>query len=327
MTIRRKMLKVKGERDAPLTQSRITQPRGKRSRNLAHVDPEAKMKTGKASTGRRRAINLKVAAKVEKRAGDPKAETSPTSIKVRIEEVAQGAKTRVTKGKKSVKLITTKTETKAMTLIKSLERKTKEETGRRAGRGPKTRKGPPEMNAAPARIDLPRKGENRAEREAENAVEKGGGRIRDVEVPGTGNIERGALTEPRPESRRGAGGPGAGAAGGAAAEIARPTDGTEKPPTKDGGEAEAQTATRTGEEGATEARPETGGVPPGQTAREAKTARGRGPAPARTVTDPEAEVLLLFQDIHLLNFIVSFRRGLSHIHHPVKFFKNHPSLV
>lgn len=142
MTIRRKMLKVKGERDALLTQSRITRLKGKKPRNLAHVDPEAKKKTEKASTRQRRAINLRVAAKVAKRA-----ETSLTSIKVRIEAVAQGAKTKVTKGKKSPKMITAKMETKAMTLIKSIERKTKEKTGRKVGQGPKTRKEPQEMNA------------------------------------------------------------------------------------------------------------------------------------------------------------------------------------
>lgn len=140
MTIRRKMLKVKGERDALLTQSRITRLKGKKPRNPAHVDPEAKKKTEKASTRQRRAINLRVAAKVAKRA-----ETSLISIKVRIE--AQGAKTKVTKGKKSPKMITAKMETKAMTLIKSIERKTKEETGRKVGQGPKTRKEPQEMNA------------------------------------------------------------------------------------------------------------------------------------------------------------------------------------
>lgn len=140
------MLKVKGERDTPLTQSRTTRLRGKKSRNLAHVDPEAKKKTGKASTRQRRVINLKVAAKVQKRAGDLKAETSLTNTKVRIEEVAQGAKPKVTKGKKSPKLITAKMETKAMTLIKSTEMKTKEETGKKVGQGPKTRKEPQEMN-------------------------------------------------------------------------------------------------------------------------------------------------------------------------------------
>lgn len=139
MTIWRKMLKVKGEKDVPLTQSRITQLMGKAPRNLAHADPEAK-KTGKASTRQRRATNLKVAARAEKKAGDLKAETSLTSIKVRIEEVAQGAKTKATKGKKSPKVITAKT------LIKSIERKTKEETGRKVGQSPKTRKEAREMN-------------------------------------------------------------------------------------------------------------------------------------------------------------------------------------
>lgn len=147
MTIWRKMPKVKGERDAPLIQSRITRLKGKKPRNLAHADPEAKKKTGKASTRQRRATNLKVAARVEKKAGDLKAERSLTSIKVRIEEVAQGAKTKVTKGKKSPKVITAKMQIKARTLIKSKERKTKEETGRKVGQGPKIRREPQEMNA------------------------------------------------------------------------------------------------------------------------------------------------------------------------------------
>lgn len=121
------------------------------------------------------------------------------------------------------------------------------------------------------------------------------GRIRDMEVPGIRNTERGVLTGTRPEIHREAGGPGVGAIKGTTAKIARLTEGTEKAQTKEDGEAEAQTATRTREEGATEvqtpegaegtARPETDGVPPDQTAQKAKKARGRGPAPARTVTD------------------------------------------
>lgn len=150
MTITRKMVKAKGERDALLTRSRITRLRGKKSRSLAHVDPEAKKKTGKASTRQRRVINLKVAAKVGKRAEDLKAETNLTSIKVRIEEVAQGAKTKATKGKKSLKMIRAKMETKTMTLIESIERKKKEETERKVGQGLKIRKEPQEMSA-----DLP----------------------------------------------------------------------------------------------------------------------------------------------------------------------------
>lgn len=121
------------------------------------------------------------------------------------------------------------------------------------------------------------------------------GRIRDVEVPGIRNIERGVLTETRRESHREAGGPGVGAVKGTTAKIARLIEGTEKPQTKEDGEAEAQTATRTREEGATEAqtpeeaegtaRPETDGVPQDQTVQKAKKARGRDQAPARTVTD------------------------------------------
>lgn len=136
------MLKVKGERDAPLTRSRITRLRGRKRRNLAPVDPEAKTRTRKANTKQRRAINLKAAAKVEKKAEDRKVETSLTSIKV-IEEAAHGAK--MTR-KESLKLITTKMETKATTLIKSTERK--QETGRKVGQSPQTRKEALKMDTA-----------------------------------------------------------------------------------------------------------------------------------------------------------------------------------
>lgn len=121
------------------------------------------------------------------------------------------------------------------------------------------------------------------------------GRIRDVEDPGIGNIERGVLTEARRGIHREAGGPGVGAIKGTAAEIARLTEGTEKAQTKEDGGAEAQTVTRTREEGATEAqnpegaegtaRPETDGVPQDLTVQKAKKARERDQAPARTVTD------------------------------------------
>lgn len=295
MTITRKMLKVKGARDVRLTQSRITlRLRGKKTRNLTRVDPEAKKRTGKASTRQRRVKNLKVAAKVEKKAEDLKAETSLTSIKVRIEEDVQGARTEVKKRKKSQKLITAKMERKVMTLIKSRKKTTQEETGRKAGQGPKTGK------ESLKRIDLhyqrrPRKNENRAEREAENVVgETVRGRIREEEVPGMRNIKR-VLTETRPEIHREAGGLGVGAIDGTTAKITRLIEGTEKPHTKDEGEAEASTATRTREEGATEAQtpggaegtapPETGGVPQDPTVQKAKKARGRDLALARTVTD------------------------------------------
>lgn len=71
------------------------------------------------------------------------------------------------------------------------------------------------------------------------------GSIGDVGVPGRRNIERGVLTKTRPEIRREAGGPGAGAIGGTTAKTARLTEGTETRQTKEDGEAEAQTATRT----------------------------------------------------------------------------------
>lgn len=139
MTIRRKKIKGKGEKDGPLTLKRITQLRERKTRNLAPVDPEAKKRKRKANTSQRRAINPKAAAKAEKKAGDQKAETSLTSIKVMEEEVAQGAKPKMTKEKR-LRPTTAKSETKATTLIKSIERKPKEEAGRKAGQSPKARK-------------------------------------------------------------------------------------------------------------------------------------------------------------------------------------------
>lgn len=146
MKIRRKTLKVKGERDGPLTQSRITQLRGKKTRNLAPVDLEAKKRTRKANTRQRREINPKAAAKAEKKAGDQKAETSLTSIKVMVEEVTQGAKTKVTKEKKNRKLTAAKMESKAMILMISMERKATEKVGRKVGQSPKARTQPQKMD-------------------------------------------------------------------------------------------------------------------------------------------------------------------------------------
>lgn len=136
----------KGERDGPLTLNMITQLRGKKTRNLAPVDPEAKKRKRKANTNQRRAINPKAAAKAEKKAGDQKAETSLTNIKVMDEEVARGAKPKMTKKRKRLRPTTAKSE-KAMTLTKSIVRKPKEETGRKAGQSPKARKEPQKMDS------------------------------------------------------------------------------------------------------------------------------------------------------------------------------------
>lgn len=158
-----------------------------------------------------------------------------------------------------------------------------------------------------------------------------------MEVPGIRTIGRGVPTETRPEIHREAGGPGVGAIRETTAKIARLIEGTEKPPTKEDAEAEAQTATRTREEGATEAqtregaegtaRPETDEVPQDQTVQKAKKGRGRDLAPARTLTDINAAAfLLLLQCRHILNFFFSFQRGLSHVHHSVKSFQESSKL-
>lgn len=327
MKIRRKKVQVKGERDGPLTLSRITHLTGRKTRNLAPVDPEAKKRKRKANTSQRRAINPKAAAKAERKAGDQEAETSLTSIKVMEKGVAQRAKPKMTT-KKRLRLTTAKRETKAMTLI-STERKPKEETGRKAGQSPKARKEPPKMDPDPQAlpwIDLLcqrrlRKIQKRAEREAENAVEKGGTTvtesIRGGELPGRRNIEQGAETETRPEIHREAGGPEVGATEETAAEIGHLIEGTEKAqPTEDG---EAQTATGAREKGAAgapipegaggTARPETDVVLQDQTVQKAKKGRDPdpAPAPALTVTDipklRKQKFASLFQHAQMLNFI------------------------
>lgn len=160
------------------------------------------------------------------------------------------------------------------------------------------------------------KNERRAEREAENTVEKGGatvtGRTRGGRLPGRRNVERGVQTETRPEIRTEAGGPGVAATDGTTAKIAPLIDGTENPRIKEDGGAGAQTATGTGGGGEAQApdgaegtaRPETGGVPQDQTVPEAKRARGRDPAPAPAPAPTVTEVFpLLPRDVSILNVI------------------------
>lgn len=142
-----------------------------------------------------------------------------------------------------------------------------------------------------------RKNEKRAEREAENAAEKGGtaatGSVRGGELPGRRNIEQGVETETGPEIHREAGGPEVGATEGTTAKIGHLIEGTEEAQPKEDGEAQTVTGAREEEAAGAQipegaggtARPETDGVPQGQTVQKAKKGRDPDPDPALTVTD------------------------------------------
>lgn len=116
-----------------------------------------------------------------------------------------------------------------------------------------------------------------------------------MKPPGIRNIEGGVLTETSPEIHREAGGPEVGATKGTTAKIGHLVEETGKAQTKEDGEAGAQTATGTREKGAAgaqtpegaevTARPETDGVPQGQTVQKVKNGRDPDPAPALTVTE------------------------------------------
>lgn len=224
--------KVQEERDGPLTQSTNTPLRVKKTRKLGHVDPKAMKRRklrrmiSKASTRQRRGINLKAAAKAEKRVGGQKAERRLTSTKVMTEEAAQGAKTEMLKRKKrSQKLITVKIEIRVMSLIKSIKRTPEEKMVRKLGQSHKARKERQKMDTDLVAeigigIDLQfqkkkKTNEKKAERGAGNVagVGKGDqtakGRIRSEEHPEIRNVEQEVQTETSLETRTEAGDPGA----------------------------------------------------------------------------------------------------------------------
>lgn len=150
------------------------------------------------------------------------------------------------------------------------------------------------------------------------------GSVRGGELPGRRNIEPGVETETGPEIHRGAGAPEVGATEGTTARIGHLIEGTEEAQPKEDGE--ARTVTEAREKGAAgaegTARPETDGVPQGQTVQKAKKGRDPDPAPALTVTD----ILKLqtqkfaFHCSSMYTCCSSSRRGISHTHHSVKSF-------
>lgn len=156
------------------------------------------------------------------------------------------------------------------------------------------------------------------------------GSVRGGALPGRRSIGPGAGTGTGPEIPREAGGPAVAATEGTTAKTAHLIEGTEEARAKEDGE--ARTATGARGEGAAgaqipegaggTARPETDGVPQGQTVQKAKKGRDPAPAPALTVTDI---LKLQTQKFALPRSSMSkcwrpSRRGTSHTHHSVKSF-------
>lgn len=178
-----------------------------------------------ANTRQRKGINLRAAAKAEKRVGGQKAERRVTSTRVMTEEVAQGAKTEMLiRKKRSQSLIRVKIEIRAMSLIKNIERTPKDGTVRELGRSQKARKerrqktGTDLVAGAGIRADVQhqkirRKSEIKTERGRGNAagVRKDDttvtGIIGSEEHPGIRNIEQEAQTETSLETLTEAGAP------------------------------------------------------------------------------------------------------------------------
>lgn len=260
-----KILKVQEERDGPLTQSRNTPLRVRKTRKLGHVDPRAMKRRqlrrtiSKANTRQKRGINLKAAAKAETRVGGQKAERRLTSTKVMTEEVAQGAKTEMLKKRRIQKLITVKIEVRVMSLIKSIKKMPEEKTVRKLGQSHKARKEQQKMDVDPVveigtGIDLQNR-KKRAESGADNlaGVGKGDrtakGRIRIEEHPEIRNVEQEAQTGTSLEIRTEAGDPGARAIRETTAKIGHLIERTEteKLQAKEGDTAAVLTVTETRE--------------------------------------------------------------------------------
>lgn len=258
MTLRVRLLKLHEEKDGPLTQGTNTQQRVKKTRILGHIDPKAKKRTmvrrmkSKANTRQRKGINLKAAAKVEKRVGGQKAERRVANTKVMTEEVAQGAKIKMQAKKKRSQNRITKIETRDVSQIKNPKRTREEEILRELEQSHEARTEQQKIEtdlAAGIGIEVDaqyqktkKKNEKKTETGAENVagVRKGGttvkGTIRSKEHPGTQNVEQEVQTEISLETLREAGAPEARAVRESAAKISRPIEKTktERQPTKGG---------------------------------------------------------------------------------------------
>lgn len=249
------LLKLQEERGEPPTQSMNTQLRVKKTRKLGHIDPKAKTRTllrrmrSIANTRQRKEINLKAAAKAEKRIRGQKAERRLTSTKVMTGKAAQRAKTKMlVRKKRSQSRITIKIKVRVMTPTKSRRRTPKEEMVRELGQSPKVRKNQLQKMAADqvagtgigADLQGPKtkkKNAKRTERRAESVAEVRKddttmkGRIRSEGHPGIGNIDQEVRTEISRETPTEAGAPEARVVGETTAEIDPLIERTENLPT------------------------------------------------------------------------------------------------
>lgn len=273
MKPRTRLLNPQEESDGPPTPSTNTHLRVKKTRKVGHIDPKAKtriplrkMRSIAANTRKRKEINLKVAAKAEKRAGGQKAERRVTSTRVMTEEVAHGAKTEMlTRKTRSQNLITIKIGIRVMSPIRSIKRIPKEETARELGQSHKARKdrlqkmGTDPIAGIGTGAELQRqKTKKKKERKTERGAEIVAGvrtddttvkgRIRREKHPEIRNTEQEVQTEISPETPTGAGAPEARVIRGTTAKIGPLTEGTktENLPTEGGdGAAAALGATGT----------------------------------------------------------------------------------
>lgn len=258
MRLRVRLLKLHEEKDGPPPQGTNTQQRVKKTRILGHIDPKAKKRTmlrrmrNRANTSQRKGINLKAAAKAEKRVGGQKAERRVANTKLKREEVAQGAKIAMQAKKKRSQNQITKIEIRDVSQIKNLKRTRKEEIVRELEQSREARTERQKIDtdlAAGIGIEVDvqyqktkKKNEKKTETGAENVagVRKGGttvkGTIRSKAHPGIQNVEQEVQTEISLETLREAGAPEARAIRETAAKISRPIERTktEKPPTTGG---------------------------------------------------------------------------------------------
>lgn len=328
MRTRMRILKVQEERDGPLTQSRNTPLRVRKTRKLGHADPRAvkrrqlRKTISKASTRQKRGINLKAAAKAETRVGGQKAERRLTSTKVMTEEVAQGAETEMLKRKRrNQKLIKVKMEIRVMSLTKSIKKMPEEKIMRKLGH--KARKEQQKMDVdlvveIGTGIDLQNR-KKRAERGADILAGVGKGRTRIEEHPEIRNVEQEAQTGTSVEIRTEAGDPGVGAIRETTAKTGHLIEGTEteKLQAKGGDTAAVLTATETRDGGVGKAQIPNGAgreaspdpereEAPSNRDQTVQKARGISPAlvQALTATDIQKEqifeVLILYPLTHVV---------------------------
>lgn len=250
--------KLLEEREGPPAQSVNTQLRVKKIRKLGLTDPKAVKRTlhrrmrSTANRRQRKEANLKAAVKAERRVEGQKAERRVTSTKVTTREITLGAKTAaLVRKKRSMNLITVKTEIRATSLIKSIKRMQKEETVRELGQSHKAKKelqktGTDRVAETGIGVDVQHR---KTKRKNEKKTERGAGsaagvsrsdttvkrRIGDEEHPGVGSLDQEVQTEVRLGTHTGADAPEVRAVRETTAKNGRLIGKTESLPTKGDG--------------------------------------------------------------------------------------------